>query len=318
MNTVSTITPGKRIGRGTALARQIWKYRVLYLFLLPMVVWFVLFAYMPMAGNLLAFKDYSFRKGILGSDWVGLKYFKQFFGYYDAFNVTRNTIVIAMIKIVLEFPFPIIFALLLNELVRPGVKRIVQSFSYLPYFISWVITIQMFIMLLSTNGGVLNNLLMGLGITDKAINFMGERNMFLPLVFITDLYKNVGWSSIIYLASLSSINPEIYEAAGIDGASRFKQILYVTLPSLIPTAGMLFILSFSGILRSGFDQIYLMQSPGNMMVSETLDTLVFKQGMLKGNISYSTAIGFFQSFISLVLLLMVNKIAQKTSDLSLW
>ena len=298
--------------------RQIWKYRVLYVFILPLVAWFIIFQYIPMGGNLLAFKDYSFRKGILGSPWAGLRFFRQFFNYYDFWNVTRNTIVIALMKILLEFPFPIIFALLLNELFRTGFKRVVQSLSYLPHFVSWVIVIQMFTMLLSPTNGVLNSILMGLGIIKEPIFFMGERNLFLPIVFTTDIFKGIGWSSIIYLSALSSVNVEVYEAASIDGASRFQKAMHITMPAIIPTAGLLFILGFSGILRSGFDQIYLLQSPGNLRVSETLDTIVFKQGILNGNISYSTAVGFFQSFISLMLLILVNKIAQKTGDMSLW
>ncbi|MCL2058966.1 MAG: ABC transporter permease subunit [Oscillospiraceae bacterium] len=300
------------------LIRRIWKYKVLYFFILPMVAWFIIFQYIPMGGNLLAFKDYSFRKGILGSDWVGLRYFRQFFGYYDFWNVTRNTIVIALMKILLEFPFPIIFALLLNELYRTGFKRVVQSLSYLPHFVSWVIVIQMFTMLLSPTNGILNHILLNFGILKEPIFFLGERNLFLPVVFTTDIFKGVGWSSIIYLSTLSSINMEVYEAASIDGASRMQKALNITLPAIVPTAGLLFILGFSGILRSGFDQIYLLQSPGNLRVSETLDTIVFKQGILNGNISYSTAVGFFQSFISLMLLYLVNKIAQKTGELSLW
>lgn len=304
--------------RRTKVLKKMWQYRLLYLFLIPMIIWFLVFAYFPMVGNILAFKDYSFSGGIFGSPWAGFKHFEMFFSYYDFEAVIFNTIIIALIKIIVEFPVPIIFALLLNELMNGKFKKIVQSVSYLPHFVSWVIVIQMFTMILSPQGGILNDLLMNLGLIQEPIYFMGEKGMFYPMIIITDLFKSMGWSSIIYLAALSGINTEIYEAAAIDGASRFKMAVHITFPAILPTAGLLFILGFSGILRSGFDQIYLLQNPGVISIAETLDTFVFKQGMLNGNISYATAVGFFQSFISLVLIVIVNKIAQKKMELSLW
>lgn len=298
--------------------QAMWRYRILYIFLAPAVVWFIVFAYVPMFGNVVAFKEYNFRDGIYGSPWVGLKYFKQFLNYYDFNTVFFNTIKIALIKIVIEFPIPIIFALLLNEMHRLRIKKIVQSISYLPYFVSWVIVIQIFNILLSPSDGLVNKALLNIGWLNEPIYFMGEKNYFYPIIVISDLFKGMGWSSIIYLATISGINSETYEAAAIDGASRFKMALHITIPSIIPTAGLLFILGFSGILRSGFDQIYLLQNPGNMGLSETLDTYVFKQGMLSGNISYSSAVGLFQSIVSLVLIVIINKIASKTMELSLW
>lgn len=298
--------------------QKIWQYRVLYLFLVPMLIWFLVFCYIPMIGNILAFKDYSFTGGIFGSPWAGLKYFKQFFNYYDFKNVILNTIIIALIKIVLEFPIPIVFALLLNELTQERFKKVVQSVSYLPHFVSWVIVIQMFTMMLSPQGGLINQIAQGLGLINEPVYFMGKKELFYPLVVLTDLFKDMGWSSIIYLASLSSINTEIYEAAAIDGASRFKSAIHITLPFIKPTAGLLFIMGFSNILRSGFDQIYLLQNPSIISIAETLDTFVFKQGVLSGNVSYGTAIGFFQSLISLVLIVLVNKFAQKKMEISLW
>lgn len=300
--------------------KKMWQYRVLYLFLLPMLIWFLVFCYIPMIGNILAFKDYSFTGGIFGSPWATpiLKYFKQFFDYYDFKNVVLNTIIIALIKIVLEFPIPIIFALLLNELAQEKFKKVIQSVSYLPHFVSWVIVIQMFTMMLSPQGGLINQIGLKLGLLDESVYFMGKKELFYPLVVLTDLFKDMGWSSIIYLASLSSVNTEIYEAAAIDGASRFKVAWHITWPFIKPTAGLLFIMGFSNILRSGFDQIYLLQNPSIISIAETLDTFVFKQGVLSGNVSYGTAIGFFQSLVSLILIIVVNKFAQKTMEVSLW
>lgn len=304
--------------RANKTAKKVWQYRVLYLFLLPMIIWFFIFCYVPMVGNILAFKDYSFTGGIFGSPWAGFKHFQQFFSYYDFESVIFNTISIALIKIIIEFPIPILFALLLNEVTQARFKKVVQSVSYLPHFVSWVIVIQMFTMMLSPQGGLINQIGMSLGLIDEPIYFLGKKELFYPMIILTDLFKDMGWSSIIYLASLSSINPEIYEAAAIDGASRFKVARYITLPFIKPTAGLLFIMGFSGILRSGFDQIYLLQNPSIISIAETLDTFVFKQGVLSGNVSYGTAIGFFQSFISLILIVAVNKFAQKKMDLSLW
>lgn len=304
--------------RATKTAKKVWQYRVLYLFLLPMIIWFFIFCYIPMVGNILAFKDYSFTGGIFGSPWAGFKHFQQFFSYYDFESVIFNTISIALIKIIVEFPIPILFALLLNEVTQARFRKVVQSVSYLPHFVSWVIVIQMFTMMLSPQGGLINQIAMNLGLIDEPIYFLGKKELFYPMIILTDLFKDMGWSSIIYLASLSSINPEIYEAAAIDGASRFKVARFITLPFIKPTAGLLFIMGFSGILRSGFDQIYLLQNPSIISIAETLDTFVFKQGVLSGNVSYGTAIGFFQSFISLILIVAVNKFAQKKMDLSLW
>lgn len=304
--------------RARKTARKVWQYRVLYLFLLPMIIWFFIFCYIPMVGNVLAFKDYSFTGGIFGSPWAGFKHFQQFFSYYDFESVIFNTISIALIKIIIEFPIPILFALLLNEVTQARFRKVVQSVSYLPHFVSWVIVIQMFTMMLSPQGGLINQIGMSLGLIDEPIYFLGKKELFYPMIILTDLFKDMGWSSIIYLASLSSINPEIYEAAAIDGASRFKVARFITLPFIKPTAGLLFIMGFSGILRSGFDQIYLLQNPSIISIAETLDTFVFKQGVLSGNVSYGTAIGFFQSFISLILIVAVNKFAQKKMDLSLW
>ncbi|MGI5894717.1 MAG: ABC transporter permease [Candidatus Merdivicinus sp.] len=300
------------------LLKRIWYHRWLYVFLLPAIVGFLIFNYIPMLGNIVAFKEYSYSKGIFGSPWVGLKYFRMFINYYQFSDIVLNTVKISLLKIFVVFPIPILFALLLNEITRTKFKRVVQSLSYLPHFVSWVVVVTMLNMMLSPNGGAINSLLLNLGFIEEPIYFLGESKYFYGLVILTDVYKGMGWSSIIYLSTLAGVNAELYEAAAIDGANRFRMVWHVTLPAIKPTAILLFILQFKGILSAGFDQIYLMQTPGNMQVSETLDIFVFRQGLLQFNISYSTAIGFFISLFSLILMILINYISRKLTDLSLW
>ncbi len=301
-----------------SLLKKMWKHRVLYLFILPTIVSLFIFSYIPIFGNVVAFKDYSFGKGIWGSDWVGFDYFIQFFNYYQFEFVVWNTLKISFLKIFLVFPMPILFALFLNELGNARFKKTIQSVSYLPHFVSWVVVVNILTVFISPHDGLINNILLDLGIIDEAIFFMGLESWFYPLVFITDVYKNIGWSSIIYLAALAGVNQDLYEAASIDGAGRLKKVIHITIPSIIPTIILLFILQFKGIFSAGFDQIFLLQTPGNFNVSETLDIFVFRQGLLEFNISYSTAVGLLISVMSLILMVVVNYISKKTTEQSLW
>lgn len=312
---------GKAPRTGTApagnLFRRIWRYRALYLMVIPCLVFFAVFAYVPMGGLVLAFKDYKFNKGILGSPWVGLKYFETFFGNYQAFQLIRNTLVIGAIKVILEFPFPIVLALMLNEVKSARYKKLTQTISYLPNFLSWVILVTMMQRLLAPNTGLLNQLIGQFG-GNGGTFFMMQESAFYPIVFFSDLWKNIGWNSIIFLAAISGIDPSLYEAARIDGCRKFQEIRHITLPSLRPTIGILFIMGLGGLISSGFDQIYLLRTPGNMALADTLDVYIIRMGLTGGQYGYATAVGLIQGIVSLILVVTANKVSAKVTEVSIW
>ena len=298
------------------LMTRIWYYRHIYLFLLPAIIWFLTFCYYPMYGALLAFKDFKYNLGIIGSPWVGFRYFEYFLSDPKFYEVLRNTLAISFLKLIFGFPAPIILALMLNEVRCARFKKVVQTISYLPHFVSWVVVVTLLQKILSPNAGLINDIRYEMGL--EPIFFMGIKSLFLPLVIISSVWKGVGWGSIIYLAALSNIDPNLYEAAEIDGAGRWRMLFNITLPSIVPTIAILLIFNLSGILSAGFDQIYLMQTPSTMSVSEILDTYVLKLGLLDGQFSYSTAVGLFRSLVSMILIVTVNTISKKISEVSLW
>lgn len=298
------------------LLTDLWYFRHIYLFLLPAVIWYAIFAYYPMYGVLLAFKDFKYNLGILGSPWVGFKFFKAFLSDSNFFEVIRNTLSISVLKLICGFPAPIILALMLNEVIHSKFKRIVQTVSYLPHFVSWVVVATLLQKILSPNAGIINDIRMSFG--KEPIFFMGDPNLFYPLIILSDIWKGVGWGSIIYLAALTNIDPTLYEAAEIDGAGRWSMIFRITLPCLTPTIGILLIMSLSGLLNAGFDQIYLLQTPSTLRVSEVLDTYVLKKGIRQGEFAYATAIGLFKSLISMMLIVTVNNISRRLTEISLW
>ena len=296
--------------------KTIWYYRYIYLFLLPAFIWFLIFAYYPMYGILIAFKDYKYNLGILGSPWEGLRYFKQFLNDSSFYNVLRNTLSISALKLLFGFPAPLILALMLNAVSKGRVMKWFQTISYLPHFVSWVVVVTLMQKILSPNVGLLNDIRGSMGL--EPIFFMGDSALFYPLVIFSDIWKSIGWGSIIYLAALTNIDPSLYEASQIDGAGRWSTLFKITLPCLTPTIAILLIFSLSGILNAGFDQIYLMQTPATLNVSEILDTYVLKTGIQQGQFAYSTAIGLFKSAISLILIVFVNNVSRKLSETSLW
>ena len=308
------VSIGQRSRSGTR--KRIWKYRYIYLFLLPAVIWFIAFAYMPMVGLLLAFKDFKYNMGILGSPWVGLKYFKNFLSDPMFFRVIRNTLKISLLKMAFGFPAPIILALMINAVTNSKFKRTVQTVSYMPYFVSWVVVITMLSKFLSPTNGLINDIRVQKGL--EAIYFQGKPNLFYPLVILTDIWKNIGWNSIIYLSALTGIDPGLYEAAEIEGAGRWAKTWHITLPGIRPTIGILFIMNLGGILNAGYEQILLMQTPPVMDVAEVLDTYVLQRGLKMNQFGYATAIGLFSSVISLILVVVTNYISRKTTEVSLW
>lgn len=276
--------------------------------LLPGVIFFIVFNYIPMYGILIAFKDFRITEGILKSPWVGFKYFNKALSDPYFFVVLKNTVVISVLKLVCGFPVPIIFAILLNELTHRRFKKVVQTISYMPYFLSWIILGGIFINILSLEG-LLNTFLSIFGFEPKI--FLSEPKFFRPILVITDIWKGFGWGSVVYLAALSNVSIEIYEAAVIDGCGRLKRIFYITIPSLIPVIIILLILSCAGILNAGFDQIFNLYNPMVMNVADVIDTYVYRKGLVDMDYSYSTAVGIFQSFVGMLLILTTNKIAGK-------
>ena len=303
--------------RSTIFWKRVLVYKYSYLFVLPAVIWYLIFCYIPMYGITLGFKEYRFDKGILGSPWVGFRYLSQFFNFYDFWKLIGNTLQISSLKLIFCFPAPILLALLLNELKNGKFKKIIQTVSYLPFFVSWVIVVNLFSKLFSPNNGPVNDLLVSL-FGMKPVYFLGEPGMFYPLVVLTDIWKGVGYGSIIFLSALTGIDQQLYEAAKIDGCGKWKSMLHISLPGLVPTIGIMFILSIGGLMRAGFEQIYLMQTPGTLDVSEILDTYVVKVGIKNGMFSYATVVGFFQSVVSLLLIIITNKISKKMTEVSLW
>ena len=299
------------------LGKRLIRYWPLYVMLIPCIIYYILICYVPMAGSVLAFKDYSFKKGIWGSPWVGLEYFKTFFASYDAPRLIKNTLTIGVIKCVLEFPFAIILALLLNEIRNLKFKKVTQTITYLPHFLSSVIIVTMLQRILAPNTGILNQAISAMG-GDGSTFFLMEENYFYQILFSMDLWRNIGWDSIMYLAAISSVDMALYEAAEMDGCGKLKKMWHITLPSIRGTIGLLFIMGIGGILSSGVDQVWLLRTPGNMTVADTLDVYVVRMGLQGGQFGYATAIGLVQGLVGLVLVLVCNKICKKMTEVSLW
>lgn len=280
------------------------------------VLYAFIFAYIPMGGILMAFKDYSIRKGILFSPWVGLKYFKQFLSSTSSLLVIKNTLILGIYSLIVNFPFPILLAILLNEVKRKRFKKLVQFVSYAPYFISTVVIVGMMMQMMDLRTGIFNLFLQKIGC--KPVNFFGDVSMFRPLYVWSGLWQTIGYSSIIYIAALSGVSTELKEAAVMDGASRLKRIWHVDLPSIMPTIVIMLIFACGGIVNIGFDKVFLMQNSLNASVSEVISTFVYKVGVVNSDFGFSTASGLFQSVVSFILLILVNRISKKVTDTSLW
>lgn len=302
----------------TVTFKQMWKkYGTFYLMLMPAIIFFLVFSYWPMTGIILAFRDFTFTSGMYGEGWVGLEYFIDFFSHRETPQYIRNTLIVSGIKLFLYLPFPILLALMFNEIKKPKLRSVYQSISYLPYFISWVVVIGIMNRLFAPDTGLVNILLENLGMTDGSTFWAMENAFFYPAIFGSYLWKNIGWDSIIYFAAIMGISTSLYEAAVIDGANRLKQTWHITLPGIRSTIVILFILSLGSILTAGFDQVYLMQNPGNFAVSETIDTYIVKTGLEQAKYGPATAVGLVQGLVGLVLTLIVNKVADKF-DSAVW
>ena len=297
--------------KGSSLWKRIKQQKYLLIMAVLPVAWMLIFCYYPIYGIVVAFKDYNFGLGIMGSPWAGLKYFKELFGDPDIPRIIVNTFRISFLKLLFGFPAPIIFAVLLNELRGMKMyKKFVQTATYLPHFISWAF-IAGYLSTLLTDDGAINSMLMSLGLTSQPIQFLAQKG---TVIVASDVWKSFGFSSIIYLAAITAVDVQLYEAATIDGATRFQQVWHITLPSIKPTIMILLIMSISGLMGSNFEQMYLMKNSLVNDVAEVLSTYTYTMGMIKGRFSYSTAADLFQSFVSVTLLLIANFTSKKLTD----
>lgn len=293
--------------------RKRWQ---LYLMLLLPVLYIIIFCYVPMGGIVIAFKDYSFRKGILGSDWVGLKYFKQFFGSPDIGMLLKNTLIISFYQLIVTFPAPIILALALHIIGNDRFKKFMQTVTYAPYFISTVVLVGIVLQCLHLNIGIVNTVMEFLGM--DRVDFMGRVSYFRHIYVWSGVWQTTGFSAIIYIAALGNVDQSLVEASLIDGANRLQRIWIVELPALKPIITIQLIMAIGSIMGVGFDKIYLMQNTLNLPVSEIISTYVFKRGMKDLQYSFATAVGLFNSVVNFILLFAANKLSQKFGETSLW
>ena len=294
---------------------RVYSDRALYLLLLPSFIIMFIFTYLPMYGVVIAFKDFTPAKGIMGSSWAGFKYFKQYFNSFQFWPTIKNTLILSIYSIVVTFPLPIVLALICNQMRTGKFKKVFQVSTYLPHFISTVVMCGMIILFLSPSSGVIAKLLSLIGI--QMPNVMGSAGAF-PSVYVwTEVWQHLGWDSILYIAALAAIDPSLYEAATMDGASKWQKMLKIDIPLLMPTATVMFILRMGSVMNVGFEKVYLLQNNLNTASSEIISTYVYKMGLVSSQYSLSSAIGLFNNLINLILLVTVNYISKKMSDTSL-
>ncbi|MBF9015522.1 sugar ABC transporter permease [Oceanispirochaeta sp. M2] len=298
------------------LKRKIKRQWQFYLIILLPVLYLVIFHYIPLTGLQLAFKRYSLSKGIWGSEWVGFRYFRQFFASPSCFRVIWNTLSLSAYSIIAGFPFPIILAIMINEQRNRRLKGFSQMVTYAPYFISTVVMVGILIQVLDPRLGIVNRVIMKLG--GDSTDFLGSANMFKSLYVWSGVWQFTGYSSIIYVAALSGVSPEMHEACKIDGGNTLHKIWYIDIPSIRPTIIILLLMSMGHMMSIGFEKVFLMQNPVNLSKSEIIATYVYKTGLVNANFGLSTAIGFFNSIVNLILIYSFNKIAQKAGETSLW
>lgn len=302
-------------GRESSVAEKLKRSSQLYLLMLPSIIIFLIFTYYPMYGVIIAFKDFRPALGIMGSKWVGFQNFVTFFKSYQFTTTIKNTIVISLYTIAVTFPLPIIMALMVNQIRSKKFKKFLQVSTYLPHFISVVVMSGMIILFLSPSTGIIAKLVGLFGF--KLPNLMGSAAAFPHIYVWTEAWQHVGWDSILYIATLSSVDPSLYEAATMDGANKWHKIINIDLPSLIPTATVMFILRMGNVMSVGFEKVYLLQNTLNSSASEIISTYVYKMGLVSNQYSLSAAIGLFNNIINLILLVAVNQISKKVSDTSL-
>ncbi len=308
-----TSAPNKRRSAGMKALRKHWQ---LYLLITPVVIYFIIFHYWPMYGVQIAFKDFIATKGIWGSPWVGFKHFERFFDSYFFWRLMKNTLGISLYELAVGFPVPIVLALMINEVRLKGYRKFVQTITYAPHFLSTVVVVGMLMMFLSPNSGLVNMAIKAFG--GEPIFFMTEPGWFKSIYVFSGVWQQMGWSSIIYLAALAGIDPQLHEAARVDGASRLQRIWHVNLPGIRSTIVILLILNFGSLMGVGFEKVFLMQNSLNLEGSDVISTYVYRSGILGAQYSFSAAVGLFNSVINFILLITVNRIARKVNQVSLW
>ncbi|RCS66433.1 sugar ABC transporter permease [Brachybacterium sp. JB7] len=294
------------------LGRTLWRYRSLYLMALPGIVYFLVFKYLPMGGLIIAFQDYKPFLGILDSPWVGFEHFVRLFTQDTFFMLLRNTLFLSFLLMLISFPVPIILALLLNELRGIVFKRSVQTIIYIPHFMSWVIVVSLFYVMLTTDGGAINNLIVSLG--GEPVGFLTDPDWLRPMYVFQHVWRTAGWGTIVYLAALTAVDMSLYEAAEIDGANRWQQTWHITLPAIRATIIVLFILSIGDFLELGFEHMFLLLNSMNREVGEIFDTFVYTAGIQNGQLSFATAVGLFKGLVGLVLVMGANTFAKKLGE----
>ncbi len=307
---------GSRVASGSRTWVKIKQNYELYLFLLPAVLIYAVFKYYPMYGVQIAFKDFRASKGIWGSEWVGFEHFIRFFEAYNFWPIMENTILLSLYSLVFGFPVPIIVALMLNQMLAKRYKKFVQTVIYAPHFISTVVLVGMLGVFLSPNSGIVNHIIAFFG--GEPVLFMASEGWFRPLYVLSGIWQETGFATIIYLAALAGVNPELHEAAVMDGASKWKRVKHVDVPSIMPTIIILMVLALGNVMSVGFEKAYLMQTDLNYAASNIIPTYVYELGIQKAQYSFSAAIGLFNAFINVVLLVTVNRIAKRLTETSLW
>lgn len=293
-----------------------WKHRYLTLLLLPAIAYFVLFHYVPIYGIQIAFKQYRFLDGIAGSPWVGLEHFRYLFSLDSFWTVLRNTLIISLLKLAIGFPAPILFALLLNEMKSLLFQRFVQTVTFFPHFISWVIMAGILIQFLSPSIGPVNHLVRLFG--GEPIFFLANPGWFRSVLVLTDVWKDLGWSAIVYLAAIAGIHPELYEVAKVDGANRLRRMLHITLPGIAPVVAIMLILSAGKLIQDDFDQVFNLLNPAVYEAGDVLSTYTYRVGVEQLKYSFATAVGLFKNIISLILVLSANWLAGRANQSGLW
>lgn len=305
-----------KIGKKQSLKSRVWKNREYYLMLLPAIIYVAIFCYGPMYGVQIAFKNFRGSLGILKSPWVGFEHFIDFFTSYSFWDLVGNTLILSLYTLVVTFPIPILIALILNELRSNKLKRFSQTVLYAPHFISTVVLVGMITAMFAKETGIVNTFLEAIGL--ERYYFMGEPGAFRHMYVWSGVWQNAGWSAIIYIAALSSVDPALHEAATVDGASRIQRIIHVNLPSIMPTIIIMLIMAVGQIASLGYEKVFLLQNDLNLEVSEIISTYVYKRGIVNANYSFSAAVGLFNNIVNVILILAANTISKKVSETSLF
>jgi putative aldouronate transport system permease protein len=300
----------------SAVLKNMYRSRYLYLMIAPVAAYYIIFDYIPMYGAQIAFRDFNPFQGVWGSEWVGLKYFEQFFSSVYFTRLLGNTLMINLYALLVGFPAPIILALMINEVQKNFLKRGIQTIVYIPHFISLVVVVGMILSFLSPSSGIVNVMITALG--GESIHFMAEPAWFKTIYVLSGVWQEAGWGCIIYLAALSGIDPHLYESAVVDGASRWQRLISITLPCIVPTIMIMLILRMGGLFSVGFEKIMLMYNPITYETADVISTYVYRRGIQGGEYSFSTAVGLFNSLINLVMLVTFNTISKRMNGTSLW